>query len=55
MRPTALFAAMLGAAAAVVLGSTSTALAKTVVVTADKLVDVASGNELDKPQVTIVD
>jgi len=55
MRPTALFAAMLGAAAAVVLGHTPAALAKTVVVTADKLVDVASGNELDKPQVTIVD
>jgi len=54
MRPTALFAAMLGAAAAVVLGST-TALAKTVVVTADKLVDVASGKELDKPLVIIVD
>jgi len=55
MRPTALFAALLGAAAAVVLGSTSAALAKTVVVTADKLVDVASGNELDRPQVIIVD
>jgi imidazolonepropionase-like amidohydrolase len=41
-------------AAAVVFGSVA-AHARTVVVTADKLVDVATGRELDKPQVVIVD
>jgi imidazolonepropionase-like amidohydrolase len=50
MRLTALFAAVLGVA---VLGPA--AEAKTVVVTADKLVDVTSGKELDKPLVVIVD
>jgi imidazolonepropionase-like amidohydrolase len=52
MRPTLLFAVMLGAATAL---GTATALAKTVVVTADKLLDVATGKELDKPLVIIVD
>ena len=50
MRLTAVFAA----AASVVLGSTA-AEAKTVVVTADKLVDVATGKQVDKPLVVIVD
>lgn len=40
--------------AAALLG-TASAEARTVVVTADKLVDVASGKELDRPQVVIVD
>jgi imidazolonepropionase-like amidohydrolase len=40
--------------AAALLG-TAAAEAKTVVVTADKLVDVASGKELDRPQLVIVD
>ena len=48
MRLTALFVAALGATAA-------SASAKTVVVTADKLVDVATGKALDKPLVIIVD
>jgi imidazolonepropionase-like amidohydrolase len=52
MRPTAVFAALFSAAA--VLGA-ATAEAKTVAVTADKLVDVASGKALDKPLVIIVD
>jgi imidazolonepropionase-like amidohydrolase len=52
MRPTAVFAALFSAAA--VLGA-ATAEAKTVAVTADKLVDVASGKSLDKPLVIIVD
>ena len=34
---------------------TTTADAKTVVVTADKLVDVATGRQIDRPQVVIVD
>ena len=51
MRLIGFFAAVLGATAA--FGTT--VAAKTVVITADKLVDVASGNQLDKPQVTIVD
>lgn len=42
-------------AAIAVLGSSSVATAKTVVVTADKLVDVATGREADKPMVIIVD
>jgi imidazolonepropionase-like amidohydrolase len=53
MRRTVLFAvlgaALLGAALA------TPAAAKTVVVTADKLVDVASGNQVDRPLVIIVD
>lgn len=53
MRPTLLFAALLGAAAAL-LGA-ATARAQTVAVTAAKLLDVASGKELDKPLVIIVD
>ena len=48
---TALFVAVLGAATL----SATAAEAKTVVVTADKLVDVATGKQADKPQVTIVD
>src|SRR5262245_44753964 len=40
--------------ATVVLG-TATADARTVVVTANKLVDVATGKQTDKPQVVIVD
>ena len=48
MRLTALFVAALAATGA-------TATAKTMVVTADKLVDVATGKELDKPQVIVVD
>ncbi len=50
MRLTTLVAAAFGA----VMFSTA-AQAKTVVVTADKLVDVASGKLIDRPQVTIVD
>src|SRR5678815_591207 len=46
--------AALVAAAAVALRA-STARAGTVVVTADKLVDVASGREQDRPLVVIVD
>jgi len=53
MRPTLLFAAVLGAAAA--LFGATTALAKPVAVTADKLLDVATGKQLDKPLVIIVD
>jgi imidazolonepropionase-like amidohydrolase len=52
MRPTLLFAAALGAVAA--LGA-ATADANTVAVTADKLVDVATGKQLDRPLVIIVD
>ncbi|HEU4733946.1 MAG TPA: amidohydrolase family protein [Kofleriaceae bacterium] len=52
MRTIGLFAAALGVATG--LGATS-AEAGTVAVTADKLLDVASGKELDKPQVIIVD
>jgi len=55
MRRIALFAAVLGASAALALGSTTAAVAGTVAVTADKLVDVASGKEVDRPQVIIVD
>jgi len=55
MRLTALFVAALGATAATALGGAATASAKTVVVTADKLVDVATGKALDKPLVIIVD
>jgi imidazolonepropionase-like amidohydrolase len=51
MRVTALFVAVLGAAAAFC----PAAVAKTVVVSADKLVDVASGKTSDKPQLIIVD
>ena len=50
MRLTTLVAAAFGA----VMFSTA-AQAKTVVVTADKLVDVASGKLIDRPQATIVD
>ena len=39
----------------ILLGAAAPVSAKTVVVTADKLVDVSSGRELDKPQVVIVD
>jgi imidazolonepropionase-like amidohydrolase len=53
MRTTHLFAAVLGATAA--LFGAATAEAKTVAVTADKLLDVASGKQLDKPLVIIVD
>ena len=51
-----LFARLVAAlcATAAVFGATA-ADARTVVVTADKLVDVASGKQLDKPQVIIVD
>jgi len=52
MRLTALFVAALSTTAAALGG---TASAKTVVVTADKLVDVATGKALDKPLVIIVD
>lgn len=52
MHPTARIAAML---ATTVLFGTATATARTVVVTADKLVDVASGKQLDKPVVIIID
>jgi imidazolonepropionase-like amidohydrolase len=51
MRVITVLAAVLGAAAL----STTAADAGTVAVTADKLVDVASGKELDRPQVIIVD
>lgn len=51
MRPSALFVAVLGAAT---LFATA-AEAKTVVVTADKLVDVATGKQADKPLIVIVD
>ncbi|MEO7729357.1 MAG: amidohydrolase family protein [Kofleriaceae bacterium] len=51
MRQTALFVAVLGAAT----WFTTAAEAKTVVVTADKLVDVATGKQADKPLVIIVD
>jgi len=51
MRTLALFAAALGATAAL----STPAAAKTVVVTAAKLVDVASGKTRDRPQVVIVD
>jgi imidazolonepropionase-like amidohydrolase len=51
MRVTVLFVAALGAAAAFC----PAAVAKTVVVSADKLVDVASGKTSDKPQLIIVD
>lgn len=51
MRLIALSAAVLG----IVALGTASAEAKTVVVTADKLVDVASGKELDKPLVIVVD
>lgn len=50
MRLTVFFA-VLGATAAV----GATVSARTIVVTADKLVDVATGKQIDKPQVTIVD
>jgi hypothetical protein len=50
MRLTALFATC----AAIAL-SAFAAEAKTVAVTADRLVDVATGKEADKPQVIIVD
>jgi imidazolonepropionase-like amidohydrolase len=54
MRWTVVLAAALTTTAA--LGAQGTAsAAKTVVVTADKLVDVANGTQVDKPQVTIVD
>jgi len=52
MRLTALFVIVLGVA---VTPRCQPAEAKTVVVTADKLVDVASGNQVDKPLVIIVD
>jgi imidazolonepropionase-like amidohydrolase len=54
MRLTVVTAA-LAAAAVLVLGAAGPAQAKTVVVTAAKLVDVATGRESDRPQVTIVD
>jgi imidazolonepropionase-like amidohydrolase len=51
MRPSALFVAVVGAVAALPVA----AEAKTVVVTAEKLVDVATGKQADKPLVIIVD
>jgi imidazolonepropionase-like amidohydrolase len=51
MRPSALFVAVVGAVAALPV----VAEAKTVVVTAEKLVDVATGKQTDKPLIIIVD
>jgi imidazolonepropionase-like amidohydrolase len=55
MRPIAFSAAVLGAVLATAAPGVTVAQAKTVVVSADKLVDVATGKELDKPLVIIVD
>jgi len=51
-RGRALFTAALVTA---LVGGVAPAAANTVVVTADKLVDVATGKESDRPQVVIVD
>src|ERR1700704_2157313 len=48
-------ATVLALVCSVAVALTTTADAKTVVVTADRLVDVATGKQTDRPQVVIVD